>query len=129
MLRKVVSAAVVMVLCVGFTLADEITGLITKVADNKVTFTEMKGFGKQAEKGETKTLPVAKDVKVVKGKFDKETKKFEPGDPIEGGLKNKMFTEISEKGVFAKIITSKDNKEITEIITFGGRGGKKGKDK
>jgi hypothetical protein len=35
MLRKVVSAAVVMVVCVGVTLADEIRGLITKVEGDK----------------------------------------------------------------------------------------------
>jgi hypothetical protein len=129
MLRKVVSAAVVMVLCVGVTLAEEIRGLITKVEGDKVTFTEMKGFGKNAEKGETKTLPVAKDVKVVKGKFNPDTKAIESGEAIEGGLKNKMFTEIGEKGVFATIVTDKDNKHITEIRAFGGRGGKGGKDK
>jgi hypothetical protein len=123
MLRKVVSAAVVLVLCVGFTLADEIRAIITKVDGDKVTFAEFKGKG---EKGESKTLPVDAKVKVVKGKFDKETKKMEAGDPIEGGLKNKMFTEIGEKGVFATIITDKDNKKITEIraFQFGGKGKK-----
>jgi hypothetical protein len=128
MLRKVVSVAFVMILCVGFTLADEIRGIITKVDGDKVTFTEMKGFGKDAEKGKTMTLPVAKDAKIVKGKFNMDTKMLEAGDPIEGGLKNKMFAEIGEKGVGALIITDKDNKTITEIRA-GGRGGKKGKDK
>ena len=94
MLRKCVCAAFVMVLCVGITFAEEIRGIITKVDGDKVTFTAMKGFGKDAEKGETKTLPVDAKVKVVKGKFDKETKKIEAGEDIEGGLKNKMFTEI-----------------------------------
>jgi hypothetical protein len=118
MLRKVVCAAFVLVLCVGFTLADEIGALITKVDGDKVTFTEMKGFGKDAEKGKTHTLPVAKDVKVVKGKFNKETMKMEAGEAIEGGLKDKMFTEIGEKGVRATVITDKDNKTITEIRAF-----------
>jgi len=127
MLRKVVSAAFVLVLCVGVTMADEILGIITKVEGDKVTFAEMKGFGKNAEKGETKTLPVAKDVKVVKGKFNMDTKMLDAGEPLDGGLKNKMFTEIGEKGVFASIITDKDNKTIVEIRA--GRGGKKGKDK
>ena len=129
MLRKVVCAAFVLVLCVGFTLADEIGALITKVDGDKVTITEMKGFGKDAEKGKTMTLPVAKDAKVVKGKFNKETMKMEAGEAIEGGLKDKMFTEIGEKGVRATVITDKDNKTITEIRAGGGRGGKKGKDK
>ena len=39
--------------------------------------------------------------------------KLEAGDPIEDGLKNKMFSSIGEKGVQATIVTE-DNK-ITEI--------------
>jgi hypothetical protein len=126
MLRKVVSALGILLLCVGFTLADEIRAIITKVDGDKVTFAENKGKG---EKGPEKTLPVSKDVKIVKGKFNKDTKMLEAGEPLEGGLKNKMFTEIGEKGVQATIVTDKDNKTITEIRAGGGRGGKKGKDK
>jgi len=125
MLRKVVSAAVILVLCVGVALADEIRVFITKVDGDKVTFAENKGKG---EKGDSKTLPVDAKVKVVKGKYDKDTMKTTALDEaIEGGLKHKMFTEINEKGVQATIIT-KDNK-ITDILVTGGRGGKKGKDK
>jgi hypothetical protein len=114
MLRKLVGAAFILVLFVGITLAEEITAIITKVDGGKVTFAPFK----DKEKQEAKTLPVAEKVKVVKGKFDKETKKMEAGDPIEDGLKNKMFTEIGEKGLFSTIITDKDNKEITEIRVF-----------
>jgi hypothetical protein len=137
MLRKVVSAFVVLALCVGFTLADEIRVFITKVDGDKITFQEnlTKGGGKgkgkgNVEKGPEKTLSVTSSVKVVKGKFDKETKKLEAGDAIENGLKNDMFTKIdAEKGVQATLITDSDNKNITEIRVGGGRGGKKGKDK
>jgi hypothetical protein len=140
MLRKVISAFVVLVLCVGFTLADEIRAVITKVDGDKVTFAEVKGGGRgkggkgkggTIEKGPEKTLPVTSTVKVVKGKFDKETKKWEAGEAIEKGLKSDTFTKIdAEKGVPATIITDADNKNITEIrVTTGGRGGKKGKDK
>jgi hypothetical protein len=123
MLRKVVGAAFVLVLFVGITLAEEIRAVITKVEGNKVTFTPFK----DKEKGEPKTMTVADKVKVVKGKFDPETKKLEAGDPIEEGLKNKMFTEIGEKGLFSTIVTDKDNKEITEIRVFLFKGGKKDK--
>jgi hypothetical protein len=123
MLRKVVGAVVVLVLFVGVTLADEIMAAISKVEGGKVTFTEMKGKEKV---GEAKTMPVADKVKVVKGKFDKDTMKVTAGDDIEDGLKNKMFSEIGEKGVRAQIVTDKDNKTITEIRILGG--GKK-KDK
>jgi hypothetical protein len=112
MLRKVVCAAVVLVLSVGVVLADEIRAVIIKVEGNKVTFAEAKGKG---EKGAEQTLPVAKNVKVVKGKRNKETKKVEAGDELENGLKNEVFSKIGEKGVRATIITDADNKRITEI--------------
>lgn len=120
MLRKVIGAALVLVLSAGFVFADEIRAVITKVDGGKVTFTPRKG----KEKGDEQTLPVAKDVKVVRGKFNKETKKVEVGDPIDEGLKHKMFSDISEKGIPAVIVTDSDNKKITEIRVFG-RGKKK----
>jgi hypothetical protein len=125
MLRKAVGAAVILVLCVGVALADEIRAVITKVEDNKVTFFPIEGKGKDAKKGEEKTMTAVKDVKVVKGKFDKEAMKFVAGDPIEGGLKNEMFTKIGDKGRGALLITDADNKKITEIRVFKGKGKKK----
>jgi hypothetical protein len=120
MLRKVVSAAVILVLCVGVTLADEIRVFITKVDGDKVTFAENKGKG---EKGESKTMTVDAKVKVSKGKYDKDTKKAEATEAISDGLKDKMFSSIdSEKGIQASIITDKDNKKITEIIITKGKG-------
>jgi hypothetical protein len=116
MLRKVVAASFVLVLSVGVVLADEIRAVILKVEGNKVTFAEAKGKG---QRGDEQTLPVAKNAKIVKGKFNKETKSVEVGDPLEGGLKHKMFTDISEKGVRAMIIT--EDKRITEIRVFGGK--------
>src|SRR5262245_27881052 len=95
MLKKFVCAAIALALCVGITLADEIRAVITKVDGDKVTFAETKGKG---EKGDEKTLS-ATGAKVVKGKFNKETKKMEAGDALEGGLKNEMFSKIGEKGV------------------------------
>jgi hypothetical protein len=117
MLRKVVGAAFVLVLCVGFSFAEEIQAIITKVEGGKISFTEMKG----KEKGDSKTLPVDTKVKVVKGKFNKETKKVEAGDDIEDGLKNKMFSDIGEKGIRAQIVTDADNKKITEVRIFKGK--------
>ena len=125
MLRKVVCAAVILVLSVGVVFADEFGALITKVEGNKVTFYPFEGKGKDAKKGEEKTMKTAKDVRVVKGKFNKETKMFETGDENEGGLKHKMFTEIPEKGMFSRITTDDDNKRIKEISVFGGKKGKK----
>jgi len=124
MFRRLVGAVVVLALAVGVTLAAEIRGVITKIDGDKVTFTEMK---KGKEKGDTKTLPLAPGAKVVKGKFDKTTKTFTAGDALEGGVKNKMFSKIGDKGVGAVIVTDAGNTKITEIRVFGG--GKKKKDK
>ncbi len=122
MFRRLVCALFVLGLGVSITLAAEIRAVITKVDGDKVTFAENKGKG---EKGPAQTLPVADNVKVVKGKFNKDTKKTEAGDAIEGGLKNKMFSTISDKGVGATIVTDADNKKITEIrVTAGGKKGK-----
>lgn len=115
MLRKIIGAAIVLVFCVGITLAEEIRAIIIKVDGDKVTFAENKGKG---EKGPEQTLTVSDKVKVVKGKFNKETKKLEAGEDIENGLKNEMFTKIGEKGVGATIITD-DDKKITEIRVRG----------
>jgi hypothetical protein len=110
MLRKVFAASVILVLSVGVVFAEEIPALITKVEGNKVSFFKMEGKGKEAKKvGDETTLPVTKSVKVVS------MKKGEAGDEVEGGLKHKMFTNITEKGVRGVIITDDDNKKIKEI--------------
>jgi len=123
MLRKVVSALFLVALCVGISFAEEFTAAITKVGDGKITFAKTK-FDKETkkfEKGDPQTLPVADKVKVVKAKFNKESKKFEAGDDVEDGLKNKMFSDIGEKSVGATLVTDGDGKKITEIrvFTFG----------
>jgi hypothetical protein len=119
MLRRVVSAVVLLLLCLGLTMAAEFRAFITKVEGNKVTFAENKGKGEP--RGEEKTLPVVSKVKVVKGVRNKETKKTEAGEEIEHGLKNEMFSKdkIPEKGIAAVIITDEDDKKITEIRVTG----------
>ncbi len=111
MFRSLVAAVLVLVLGVGVTLAAEINAVITKIADGKITFAEMKG----KEKGDEKTMPIAADAKILSAKFNKDTKKLEAGDALQGGLKNEMFSKISEKGMRAMIVTDADNKKITEI--------------
>ena len=127
MLRKIIGAAVVLVLFVGVTLADEIRAVITKVDGDKITFAPFEGKGKDAKKGDEKTLPVATGVKVVKMKRNPETKKFEPDDDVSDGLKNKIFSSISEKGVRATVVTDSDGKKITEIRVMERGKGKKNK--
>src|SRR5438132_704261 len=107
---------VVLALCVGIAMVEEMRGVITKVEGNKVTFTEMKG----KEKGDTKTLPVPDQLNVAKGKYNKDTQTSEALGPLEDGLKADVFTSISENGVQAATIT--DGGTITEIRVL--RGGK-----
>ncbi len=111
MLRKLVGSTILLVLMAGITFGDEIRAIVLKVDGDKVTFAENKGKG---EKGPEQTLPVAENLKVIKGKFNRETKTFEAGEPIADGLKDTIFSKISEKGVRATIITD-DSKKITEI--------------
>lgn len=118
MLRKSLLAGFTLVVCVGITLSEEIRAVITKVDGNNVTFAEVKGKGKR---GEEKTLPVATNAKITKGKFNTETKKLEAGDPLTGGLKAKAFTNIGEKGLRANITISDDGKKITAITVAGGK--------
>src|SRR5688572_17974131 len=112
MLRRVISALVVLAVGGGVAWAEEIRAVILKVEGSKVTFAESKGKG---EKGATQTLPVADNVKVMSAKFNTDTKKLETGDALRGGLKNEMFAKIGEKGMRATIVTDAANKQITEI--------------
>lgn len=48
---------------------------------------------------------------------NKETKKVEAGEEIEGGLKNERFKDIGERGIRAQIITNDDGL-VTEIRVF-----------
>jgi len=127
MAKRFVLALTFVVCTYSFASGDMFFGQITKVDGNKVTF---KKFAKKGEKGEEVTLEAAADVTVTKGAgFKKDAEK--KGEPLEGGLKNDLFTKIAEgKGVAAQITTADDgaNKgKITAISTFGGIGMKKGK--
>ena len=125
MIRKIGFAAVVLFAAIGFAAADTFTCTVTKVDGDKVTFQKYKKSTEKGKKGEKDgpavTLTVAKDCKIVKGKFNAD-KKLEAGDPIEGGLKADAFAKASEeKGVGARITTNADNTSITEIVVFGGK--------
>lgn len=122
MFRKVLASLVVLVVCVGFSMAEDIRGVITKIDGGKVTFAKITGFDKDTKtvkKDDPQTLPVADNVKVCKGKFNKDTKKMEAGDALENGLKNEVFTNIGDKGIRATVTT--DGGKITEIIVGGGK--------
>ena len=117
------AAACLTLLSVALCTGDEFRAVITKVDGNKVTFHKVSRGekGKQGEKGEAMTLSAAANVKVVKGKFDRETKKAEDGDALENGLKNEAFSKEAN----VTITTNEGNTEITKI-RLSGRGRKKG---
>jgi hypothetical protein len=129
MLRKAVCAAAVVALAFGVAVAEEITGRITKIEDGKITVAE---FDKETKKlAQEKTYPLAKNVKVVNAKFNKEEKKVESGGPLEGGLKNERFQKIGEGGIFAVIVTN-DAGQVAEIRLLpqvGKKKAPKGKDR
>src|SRR4051794_24421918 len=130
-MKKFVFAAVCTFALVGFVMADEFIATISKVDGNTVTY-KKGGFGKKkdgAEEPKEEKADVTPDVKVAKGEFDKGDGAkgggkggkggiaLKPGDPIEKGLKNEMFSKIDEKGMVAQITTD-DKGKITQILTF-----------
>jgi len=137
MLRSLLCACLALGIFGLVVVAGEYQGIISKVDPDKgtVTFYTFKfdPDTKKGEKGDEKTLPVSKDLKVYSARFDKETKKLEKGDEIKEGLKADAFTAKGGKfGTFGTIITDKDDKTVTEIhiATFkGGKGDKGDKDK
>jgi hypothetical protein len=114
-MRTFVCAAVVALAAVGFAAAEEFTALIVK-CDAKAGCIEYKkytGKGKDKKVDDTsKKADLAKDAKIIKGKFDPDTKKAVDGDAIEKGLENELFS--NEKGVVATITTNDDGK-VTKI--------------
>jgi uncharacterized protein YaaW (UPF0174 family) len=132
MLRPALCASVILALMSGLLQAQqEHRVVIRKIEGDKITVANFK-FNKEEKKLEftdEKTLTLAKDVKVVTAKFNKETKSVEVGEPLPGGLQNERLQKIGERGVFAVVITN-DNNQVTEIRVFPGfKGGKKRKQK
>ncbi|MBX9680618.1 MAG: hypothetical protein K2X38_17835 [Gemmataceae bacterium] len=109
-MRKILAAMAVLVCGFGVLVAEEFGGTIKKVDGDKITV--QKRGAKKGEKGEEVTLTVAKDAKITKGKFNKEEKKVEPGEALEGGLKNEVFS----KEVNARI--TEDGGKVTAISVF-----------
>jgi hypothetical protein len=94
---------------------EEFIGRITKVEDGQITFSSKPD--KSAEKFEVKTLPLAPGVKVFNAKVNREEKKIEPGEPLQGGLKSDRLRLPPERGVGALVVTNADG-QVTEILVF-----------
>src|SRR5436853_7543970 len=99
-MKNFACAAVAPLVIIGVVLAEDLTTVISKVEDGKVTFKKLKinKEDKTVEWVDEQTLPTTTGVNVVKGRFDKDAMKVVAGDPIDGGLKNEMFTEKSGFG-------------------------------
>jgi hypothetical protein len=129
-MRKFVAASLVLVIAVSAATADEFVGFITKFEGGKMTVKKSKG----TEPPEEVTLNVADNVKIVRGKVNKDTMKIEAGEAFEGGKDAlaKQVKETAERvqkyieegkkgfglGVFAKIVTEGD--KVAEIRVTGG---------
>jgi hypothetical protein len=116
MLRRYVSAAVVLFLVGGFVLADTVRGLITAASDKEVTI-NVREKGKKG-KGEAKTFTVSKDTKVLRRKG----KDTEPADATIDDLKKaiqKARAGGKRQGVPGAV--ESDGEKATKI-TFGGGG-------
>ena len=123
MIRKLACAMAVMVVAVGFVVAEEFGATINSVDTGKKTVTYQKykkGVkGKQGEKdGDAVTISVAADAKIAKGVFDKDTKKWSAGDAIEGGLQNEVFKLVGKASIAVRIMTDDDNKSIIRILAL-----------
>ena len=123
MVRKLLCAVVVTAFAVTAVNAEDFSGKITKVSDDKITIAKQEGKGKDAKFGDPQDYKLSKDVKVSKlVGFGKDAKK----EALDDGLKNKMFKDIGEKGIRGRF-TINDDKEVTEIGVFAGPPGFQGK--
>jgi hypothetical protein len=125
-MRAIIASCVVGVLSLGIVLADDFACTITKIEtkDGKTTISGVKGKKKGEAGKEFGPLVVAKDVKVAKGKFDKDTKSFTAGDAIEGGLKADAFKEVSTEKPLNAFLTTDTKDVVTQILTTKKGGGK-----
>jgi len=120
-MRKFVCAAVVTVFAFTVAMADETFVTIRKIDGDKITATKK---AKKGEKGEEVTLNI-KGAKVVTAKFNKDTKKLEPGDALAGGVNalKERLDKAGDKGVGAVVVHEGD--KVSEIRVLGKKGGKK----
>jgi len=119
MLKKALFAMLVVTVSIGLAAAEEFGAVVKKVEGDKVTFVKTK---KGKEDGEAQTLPVADKATIANGTLNKEDKKYEKGDAIEGGLKASIFQKIGDKGLAVRITTADDNKSITQILVTKKKG-------
>ena len=114
-MSKIAASITMLLFTFSVASADDFFASIKKVDGNKVTLVKFKGF-KKGEKGagEEVTLTASAKVNVVKGKFNKETKKVEAGKAIDAGLKSEVFASGSTR---ARVTVDADG-NITDIVVM-----------
>ncbi len=123
MLRKLAYAVVVAGVSVGFAMAQNpvqpggpggvknqpMWGKITKINNNQISFEPWDPTTKKF--GTVKTYPVTADqVKI----FEWENNKF---NPVNDGLKNKLFTNIPEAGLYGNLQLEGNNVNQIRVFT------------
>ena len=116
MVRKSICALVVLTAAIGVVTADEFMAQITRVDGSKITYQK---YEKSKKVGDAVTVEVAADAKIAVAKRASGVKGLVAGDTIEGGLKNKLFPrDPKDRGVYAYITTSDDNKAVNQILVI-----------
>ena len=107
-MRKFIGASAVVLVAFTIATAEEVTGVISKIDGNKVTFKKTAAFGKKDDKSEEVVLMVAEKAKVTKAKVSFADKKIavESGEEYEGGMTkfgeavaaaSKKYSELSDE--------------------------------
>ena len=112
-MRKFAAASVIFLITVGVAMGEEFFAIVKKVDGDKITLTKLK----KGEKGAEETLTIAANAKVVKGNRNKDTKKVEAGEALEGGLKNERIV----KGGFGAWVVTDNDKKVTELRVTEGK--------
>jgi len=113
-MRKILASIAVLLLTLGVVVGDEFGGKITKIDGNKITIEKR---AKKGQKGDEVTLTAGEKLKVVKSKYNRETKKLEVGEALEGGLKNEAIKE----GATVRVVTDGDKISEIQVIAGGKR--------
>jgi len=123
-MKRLIASAVVCLSVVVVATGDEITGIVTKFEDGKITFSDVKaGFAKKGEAPETTTLPVASNAKFLNAKFN-----FDGGFNIEvegdyPGGKDAFAKAVKEAAAKAADAKKADDKKSDDQKAKGGKKG------
>jgi hypothetical protein len=104
----------------GAAVGEEIKGVLVKIEDRVVSYTTLRKPGESILNREEFTLPLAKDAKIMKAKYNLKTKKIELDGEVPDGVNHKQLKDVKNAGgaIGAIIITDEGGKEIKELQVF-----------